>query len=551
MKIATFNINGVNQRLESLLSWLKTSRPDVACLQELKAEQNRFPMKAIRDSGYGAIWLGQTSWNGVAILARDTDPIETRRGLPGDDSDTQSRYIEAAVNGILVGCLYLPNGNPQPGPKFDYKLAWFERLIKYGAELLSHQQPIVLCGDFNVVPTDIDIYDTKSWKKNALLQPASRAAYARLLDQGWTDSLRHIHPDERIYTFWDYFRNHWARDAGLRIDHLLLSPALKNRLRKAQVDRYVRDHGHASDHAPVWIELADTGRAMKSSASSKSPAKIPRKTAAAAPSAPTPVLPAGKVSVLGVTLSHPDKALWPSHEEEPAVTKLELARYFEAVGEWMLPHLEGRPCSLVRAPDGVRREQFFQRHASPGMSSLFTQAKVRGDKSPYVQIDRIDALIAAAQIGSLELHPWNCAPGEPEVAGRLVFDLDPAPDVAFEEVIKAAKEIKSRLAKVGLQSFCKRRAARGCTWSHRSWVARRVSNGPAVRISLTSSARRWLKTVPQNTSITCRKPNARARSSWITCATIEPPPPSPCSRPVLGPAPPSRCRLPGHNYERA
>ena len=257
MKLATFNINGINQRLGLLLDWLKMAGPDVACLQELKAEHTRFPLKAIQDAGYGAIWQGQKSWNGVAILAKGVSPIETRRGLPGDASDEHSRYLEAAIDGVVVGCLYLPNGNPQPGPKFAYKLAWFERLNAYAKQLMRAGHPVALCGDFNVVPTDFDIYDTKSWKKDALLQPQSRAAFEKLLAQGWTDSLRSLFPEERIYTFWDYFRNHWARNAGLRIDHILLTPDLKKRLKSAGVDRDIRDRPHPSDHAPVWIELAD------------------------------------------------------------------------------------------------------------------------------------------------------------------------------------------------------------------------------------------------------------------------------------------------------
>ncbi|MDP9088291.1 MAG: exodeoxyribonuclease III [Pseudomonadota bacterium] len=261
MKVATFNINGINQRIDSLIGWLSSSAPDIVCLQELKADDNRFPVKAIRQAGYEAIWQGQTSWNGVAILAKGVAPIETRRGLPGDASDSQSRYIEAAINGILVGCLYSPNGNPQPGPKFAYKLKWFERFNAYAESLLKAKHPVVLCGDFNVVPTDFDIYDTKSWKKNALLQPESRAAYARLLEQGWTDALRSLYPKERIYTFWDYFRNHWQKNSGLRIDHLLLSSSLKKQLVDAGVDREVRNGPHASDHAPVWIELKPTGGA--------------------------------------------------------------------------------------------------------------------------------------------------------------------------------------------------------------------------------------------------------------------------------------------------
>jgi exodeoxyribonuclease III len=273
MRIATFNINGINQRLDALITWLSTTEPDVVCLQELKADDRHFPLDAIRAAGYGAIWQGQTSWNGVAILAKGAQPIETRRGLPKNEADTQSRYIEAAVNGILVGCLYLPNGNPQPGPKFTYKLAWFERFIAYAATLFASKHPVALCGDYNVVPTDLDIYNTRSWKKNALLQPESRAAYAKLLKQGWTDALRTRYPEERIYTFWDYFRNHWQTNSGLRIDHLLLSGALKERLLDAGVDRDVRNAPHSSDHAPTWIELRDVPVAKRQSALSTSTKK--------------------------------------------------------------------------------------------------------------------------------------------------------------------------------------------------------------------------------------------------------------------------------------
>jgi exodeoxyribonuclease-3 len=255
VKIATFNVNGVNGRLPRLLEWLEESQPDVACLQELKAPQEKFPADAIRNAGYGAIWQGQSRWNGVAILARGCDPVETRRCLPGDPADEQARYIEAAVNGVLIGCLYLPNGNPQPGPKFDYKLAWFERLIAYAAELAEADLPVVLAGDYNVVPTDFDIYNPRSWLKDALLQPESREAYSRLLDQGWTDAIRAKHPEEPVYTFWDYFRNAWGRNAGLRIDHLLLSSTAAPRLEDAGVDREVRGKEGASDHAPAWVRL--------------------------------------------------------------------------------------------------------------------------------------------------------------------------------------------------------------------------------------------------------------------------------------------------------
>jgi exodeoxyribonuclease-3 len=259
MKIATFNVNGVNGRLPRLLEWLAEAQPDVVCLQELKAPQDKFPEVAINDAGYGAIWHGQKSWNGVAILARGCDPVETRRGLPGDPNDDQSRYIEAAVNGVLVGGLYLPNGNPRPGPKFDYKLAWFERLTLHAADLIAMDVPIVLAGDYNAMPTEQDVYKPERWLDDALFAPEVRAAFFRLLDQGWTDALRTMHPDETIYTFWDYFRNAYGRNAGLRIDHLLLSPSAEKRLISANVDRAVRGREKASDHAPVWIELREAG----------------------------------------------------------------------------------------------------------------------------------------------------------------------------------------------------------------------------------------------------------------------------------------------------
>jgi exodeoxyribonuclease-3 len=258
MKLATFNVNGVNGRLPVLLRWLEKAAPDVVCLQELKASQDKFPVSPIRDAGYGAIWQGQKSWNGVAILARGVDPVETRRGLPGDPDDTNSRYIEAAVKGLLVGCLYLPNGNPAPGPKFDFKLRWFERLAAHAEALLAFGAPVVLAGDYNVMPTDLDVYKPERWVDDALFRPEVREAYRSLVAQGWTDALRKLHPDERIYTFWDYFRNAYGRDAGLRIDHLLLSPAVARRLKAAGVDRDVRGWEKASDHAPTWIEL--TGR---------------------------------------------------------------------------------------------------------------------------------------------------------------------------------------------------------------------------------------------------------------------------------------------------
>jgi len=255
MKIATYNVNGINGRLPVLLRWLEEAQPDVVCLQELKAPQEKFPEAAIADLGYQAIWHGQKSWNGVAILSRKEKPQEIRKVLPGDPEDEHSRYIEAEVNGILIGCLYLPNGNPAPGPKFDYKLKWFDRLIAHSKELLSLKQPVVLTGDFNVMPTEKDVYKPERWVDDALFRPETRAAFKELIDQGWTDAIRKLYPDETIYTFWDYFRNAYGRNAGLRIDHFLLSPQLATRLKNGGVDHHVRGWEKTSDHAPVWIEL--------------------------------------------------------------------------------------------------------------------------------------------------------------------------------------------------------------------------------------------------------------------------------------------------------
>lgn len=257
MRIATYNVNGVNGRLPVLLRWLEETTPDVACLQELKAPQEKFPEKAIEDAGYHAIWHGQKSWNGVAILSRNSKPEEVRHVLPGDPEDSHSRYIEAMVDGILVGCIYLPNGNPAPGPKLEYKLRWFERLTAHAATLFASGTPVVLTGDYNVMPTELDVYKPERWTDDALFRPEVRAAFKNLVSQGWVDAIRKLYPDEVIYTFWDYFRNAYGRNAGLRIDHFLLSPKLASRLVKAGVDRNVRGWEKSSDHAPVWIELED------------------------------------------------------------------------------------------------------------------------------------------------------------------------------------------------------------------------------------------------------------------------------------------------------
>ena len=257
MKIATYNVNGINARLPVLLKWLAEKKPDVVCLQELKAPQEKIPVEAIREAGYLGVWHGQKSWNGVAILARDTQPEELIRTLPGDTEDTHSRYIEAMVNGIRVCCLYLPNGNPAPGPKFDYKLNWFQRLTSHASKLVGMDMPVVLTGDFNVMPTELDVYKPERWVNDALFRPETRSAFHNLMSQGWVDAIRKLYPDETIYTFWDYFRNAYGRNAGLRIDHFLLNATMDKRLLNAGVDHEVRGWEKSSDHAPVWIEVSE------------------------------------------------------------------------------------------------------------------------------------------------------------------------------------------------------------------------------------------------------------------------------------------------------
>lgn len=255
MKVATYNINNINKRFDPLAAWLKKARPDIVCLQELKCEDRHFPAADLKRLGYEAVWRGQRSWNGVAILSRGSAPVLVHNRLPGDADDVQSRYIEAAVKGVLVACIYLPNGNPHPGPKFEYKLAWFDRLVKQAARKKKAKVPAILAGDFNVVPTEFDIYPKHSYGADALLQPGPRAAFRRLLRQGWTDAIRTLHPDHAKFSYWSYMRNRWSRDSGLRLDFLMLSPSIAGSLKSADVDRWVRDEPNASDHAPVWAEI--------------------------------------------------------------------------------------------------------------------------------------------------------------------------------------------------------------------------------------------------------------------------------------------------------
>ncbi len=284
MRIATYNINGVNRRLANLLDWLQADRPDVVCLQELKADTGAFPIGDVEAAGYGAVWQGQRSWNGVAILARGATPVLTRRALPGDPDDLQARYIEAAVRGVLIASIYLPNGNPQPGPKFDYKLAWCDRLIAHAAELMAAGVPAILAGDYNVVPTEADIYPGHHEQANALLQPQSRAAFQRLLDQGWTDALRRHHPDAPVWTFWSYLRRRWPNDKGLRLDHLLLSPTVAELMVAAGVSRETRGEAGASDHAPTWVDLGQRPVARR-------PTRAVRKPSGARRQSGRPIVP--------------------------------------------------------------------------------------------------------------------------------------------------------------------------------------------------------------------------------------------------------------------
>lgn len=256
MKIVTYNVNSVNARLPNLLRWLQEAAPDVVCLQELKAPQEKFPEAAIREAGYGVIWHGQKSYNGVAILAKGQDPVELRRVLPGDPEDSHSRYIEATVDDVIIGCLYLPNGNPAPGPKFEYKIRWLNRFLAHAAELKLSGKPVVLAGDYNIIPTESDVYKPEAWVNDALFRVEVREAFEHLTGHGWVDSLRKMHPHETLYTYWDYFRNAFPRNAGLRIDHLLLSPSIAGRLRGAGVYRDTRGWEKASDHAPTWIDLS-------------------------------------------------------------------------------------------------------------------------------------------------------------------------------------------------------------------------------------------------------------------------------------------------------
>ncbi len=494
MKVATWNVNNVRKRLPQLLAWLEATSPDVVALQELKTETAAFPRAEIEAAGYGCLVAGQRTWNGVALLSKGFDPIEVRRTLPGDPADKQARFLEAAINGVAVACLYLPNGNPQPGPKFGYKLAWFERLIAHAAELMASGNPVILAGDFNVVPTDFDIYSPDHWRDNALLQPAAREAYARLLAQGWTDSLRQRFPDERIYTFWDYLRKRWPRNAGLRIDHILASPNLN--LVDAGVDREMRGNEEPSDHAPAWAELV--------------PAKFPRPRAKKVASVPTPdsrlpletynarrdfaitagLTPDGNVNHpafngvraarpataiarnkttgqaappaaagrKSVKVTNPDRVIDPTS----GFKKVDLVRYYESIADYILPHLKGRPASLVRAPDGIAGKLFFQKHDEaklPGLTQL--DAALWPGHDALLAVDTAQALVSAAQMNVVEFHTWNSLARNINKPDRVIFDLDPGEGVTWANLQEAAVLMRTLLTELGLQAWLKTSGGQG------------------------------------------------------------------------------------------
>jgi exodeoxyribonuclease-3 len=255
MKIVTYNVNGIKARLPRVVEYLTEEQPDIVCLQELKSSDDTFPLAEIEAAGYGALWHGQKAWNGVAVLAKGATPVERHRGLAGEAEDEQSRYLECEIDGLVVASLYLPNGNPRPGPKFDYKLRWMERLAARARDLLAEEVPAILAGDYNVIPNDDDTFSVPVMQDDALMQSESRGAYRRLLAQGWTDALRTRHPRGRVWTYWDYRAGGWDRDLGFRIDHLLLSPQAADRLVDAGVDKAHRGRDKASDHAPTWVRL--------------------------------------------------------------------------------------------------------------------------------------------------------------------------------------------------------------------------------------------------------------------------------------------------------
>lgn len=451
MKIATYNINGINGRLEILLRWLKEADPDIVCLQELKCENNLFPEQALKDAGYNAIWQGQKSWNGVAILSK-TEIKELRNDLPGDDDEfTHSRYIEAFIDGIVIGCIYLPNGNPWPGPKFDYKLRWFQRLADHAKDLVNRDLPVILIGDYNVMPTDLDTYKPEKYVNNALFRPETKAAYKDVVDQGWTDAIRSLYPNERIYTFWDYLRNAYGRNAGLRLDHFLLNKKVADRLISATVDKHVRGWKGSSDHAPVWVELMDDNFKHKKA----------MKKAKAEPSFLDASKDSQTVEVDGCPLAfnHLSKVYWP----EDGITKRDMFNYYDQVAEYMVPYLKDRPMSLNRFPNGIHGPSFYQKNVKdkvPDCMATMPHTNDKGEEKEYLVATNKASLLWMASLGCIEINPWFSRVASPDNPDFCVIDLDPDKQ-HFDQVISAALEVKKVLDAIGVKAYPKTSGSTG------------------------------------------------------------------------------------------
>ncbi|NOW96110.1 exodeoxyribonuclease III [Mucilaginibacter sp. SG564] len=454
MKIATYNINSINRRLENLLRWLQEAKPDIVCLQELKCEQHKFPERQLKEAGYNAIWQGQKSWNGVAILSK-TEIKELHDDLPGEDEEfTHSRYIEAFTNGLVIGCIYLPNGNPWPGPKFDYKLRWFQRLADHAKDLVNRELPVILVGDYNVMPTELDTYKPEKYVNNALFRPETREAYRHLVDQGWTDAIRTLHPNERIYTFWDYLRQAYERNAGLRLDHFLLNKAIAPKLIKAGVDKLVRGWEDSSDHAPVWIELA--GKAAKPTKTMKK--EKPEKPAKS-------FLDESKdsqtVQVDGcpLTFNHLSKVYWP----QEGITKRDMFNYYDQVAEYMVPYLKDRPMSLHRFPDGINGLAFYQKDVkdkAPDCMSTMPHTTSDGVEKEYLVAKNKASLLWMASLGCIEINPWFSRVGSPDNPDFCVIDLDPDKQ-HFDQVIEAAQKVREVLHAIDVPCYPKTSGSTG------------------------------------------------------------------------------------------
>lgn len=456
MKIATYNINGINGRLEILLRWLKEANPDIVCLQELKSESNKFPENELKAAGYHAIWQGQKSWNGVAILSK-TEIKELLRDLPGDDDEfTHSRYIEAFINGMVIGCIYLPNGNPYPGPKFDYKLRWFRRLADHAKDLVNRDLPVILIGDYNVMPTELDTYKPEKYINNALFRAETREAYKDLIEQGWTDAIRTLYPNERVYTFWDYLRDAYGRNAGLRLDHFLLNKNIAGRLKIAMVDKHVRGWKGSSDHAPVWIELTDHDRPENK--------KIPKAmTKVIKPEAsfldPDKDSQTVKVDGCPLTFNHLSKIYWP----EDGITKRDMFNYYDQVAEYMVPYLKDRPMSLNRFPNGIHGASFYQKNVKdkvPDCMATMPHTNDKGEEKEYLVATNKASLLWMASLGCIEINPWFSRVQSPDHPDFCVIDLDPDKQ-HFDQVIQAAKEVKKVLDAIGVPAYPKTSGSTG------------------------------------------------------------------------------------------